>query len=156
MTEFKTKNLIVNLVFFSLGIGFTFLAIIIGYITYEICFGIPLQTVYGKNHYATLRRQFGIFDYNLSIDVDGEQVYKSGDIWGVSERQLRTTLVWDKSGQVVALERMGKIVFAYNADEKRLIKIEETDNFCLAPMPEEYTEKHAKVCEPYNNSFGYQ
>jgi hypothetical protein len=85
---------------------------------------------------------FGIIDYNLAVDVDGKRVYRSGDIWGVSEMQIRATLVWDTTGRVVAFERMGKIHFAYDTEEKREMKEDELKNYCLSPMSEDYTMKN--------------
>jgi hypothetical protein len=151
----SNKNLLVYLVFFFSGIISTFLLICVGYVANDIFFGTPIQTIYGKDHYATLRSSSGILGYRLSVEVDGENVYESGKIWGISERQLRTILIWDKSGGVIALEKMGKIDFSYNADEKRTLQNEEIDDFCFSPMSDEYKESHAKVCEPYKNKFGY-
>lgn len=133
--------------FFSVGLFFGLLMIPICYISYEILFGIPIETVRAKNHKAVLTRNFGIIDYSLSVFVDGEEVYTTGDIWGVTERQLRAVLVWDKTGRVIAFERMGKIVFAFDAEEKRTITNDELRNYCLTPMPENYMLEHQQTCK---------
>jgi len=123
---------------FMFGVIFGLLMIPVGYLFYEILFDMPIQTLNSQNHTATLRRTFGIVDYNLVIEVDGERVYSSGDIWGISERQLRATLVWDKTGRVIAFEKMGKIHFVYDAQERKELGIEELKQYCLSPMPEYY------------------
>ena len=132
---------------FLFGIVFVLVMIPVGYISYEICCGMPIQTLNSQNHSATLRRAFGIADYNLIVEVDGEQVYNSGDIVGLSERQLRATLVWDKTGRVIAFERMGKIYFAYDAQERREIRIDELKQYCLSPMPDNYYLSENKNCK---------
>jgi hypothetical protein len=127
------------------GVIFTLSAIPIGYVSYQIMFGIPIQTIYSKNHTAKLRQMFGIADYNLVVEVDYYQVYRSGDMIG-HPSQLRTTLVWDKTGRVVAFEQMGQIIFAYNAQEKREVKNDELKNYCLSPMMESYRVENQKIC----------
>ena len=119
----------------------------VGYISWEIHFGMPIQTLSSGGHTATLRRLFGIADYNLVVEVDGKRVYQSGDIVGFSERQLRANLVWDKTGRVVAYEQMGKIVFAYDAQEKRTILNDELKDYCLSPMPETYRLYFQNSCK---------
>jgi hypothetical protein len=133
--------------FFMFGLIFGLLMIPVGYISWEIYFGTPIQTLNSEGHTATLRRMFGIIDYNLVVEVDGKRVYHSGDIWGISERQLRATLVWDKTGRVVAYEQMGKIVFAYDAQEKRTIGNDELKDYCLSPMPETYELYFQNSCK---------
>ena len=133
--------------FFISGVLFTFLIIGVGYISREIIWGTPVQTLDSQTHSATLRRAFGIADYNLVVEVDGERVYYSGDIVGFSERQLRATLVWDKTGRVIAFERMGKIYFAYDAQERREIRIDELKQYCLSPMPDNYYLSENKNCK---------
>lgn len=123
---------------FILGIIFSLVMLSVSYVSYEIFVGTTVQALDSPNHTATLRRKFGIIDYNLTIDVDGKQVYDSGDIWGISETQLRATLVWDKTGRVVAYEQMGEIIFAYDAEEERSIGMNELKNYCLSPMPDYY------------------
>jgi hypothetical protein len=130
---------------FMFGVIFTLLAIPVGYISYQILFGIPIQTVYSKQHTAILRQTFGIADYNVVVEVDNHQVYRSGDMIGLPS-QLRTTLVWDKTGRVVAFEQMGQIVFAYNAQEKREVKNDEMKNYCFSPMMESYRVENQKIC----------
>lgn len=127
---------------FMFGIVFGFLTIPVGYISYELLFGLPIQTLSSQNHTAILRKTKSMLGYRLAVEVDGKQVYQSGKIWGVSETQMRETLVWDKTGKVVAFESMGKIKFAYDADEKREIKEDELTNYCLSPMSEDYTMKN--------------
>jgi hypothetical protein len=78
---------------FMFGLIFGLLMIPVGYISNEILFGTPIQSLDSGNHTATLRRTFGIVDYNLVVEVDGKRVYHSGDKWGISETQLRATLV---------------------------------------------------------------
>jgi hypothetical protein len=131
---------------FILGIIFTVLLIPVLYISNEVLFGTPIQTLYSKNHSASLRRNFGIIDYSVSVNVDGKEVYSSGDIWGISERELRLTLIWDKTGRVVALERMGKIVLAYDANNQKEMKLNELNGYCLSPMPEIYMLENQVVC----------
>lgn len=132
---------------FMFGLIFGWLMILVGYISYEIFFGMPVQTLSSQNHMATLRRTFGIIDYNLVVEVDGVRVYNSGDIQGISERQLRATLIWDKTGRVIAFERMGKIYFAYDAQEKRAVSNYELKQYCLSPMPENYRLNENNNCE---------
>lgn len=97
-------------------------------------------------HYAVLRSGFGIIDYHLKVTVDGTVRYDSGDIWGISPTQLRATLVWDKSGRIIALEEMGDIRFAFDAEEQRTIDLEELEAYCLSPMPNKYIAEHIEVC----------
>ena len=132
---------------FMFGLVFGLLMIPIGYISYEVLFGMPIQTLNSKNHTATLRRMFGIVDYNLAVDVDGKRDYWSGDIWGVTEREIRANLDWDTTGRVVAFEKMGKIDFAYDAVEKRELKENELKNYCLSPMPEYYKANFPNNCK---------
>ena len=132
---------------FIFGVIFGLLIIPVGYVSYEVFFGMPIQTLDSRNHTATLRRTFGIIDYNLVVEVDGERVYSSGDIWGISERELRATLVWDETNRIVAYEQMGKIVFAYDAQEKRRIGMDELINYCLSPMPERYKLDFQNSCK---------
>ncbi len=132
---------------FMFGVILGLLMIPVGYIFYEIFFGMPIQTLDSQNHTATLRRTFGIVDYNLVVEVDGERVYNSGDIWGISERQLRVTLVWDETSRIVAYEQMGKIVFAYDAQEKRTMGIGELKDYCLSPMSESYILYFQNSCK---------
>lgn len=129
------------------GIIFGLLVIPVGYISRHFFLGTPVQTLNSQNHTATLRRLFGIVDYNLVIEVDGQKVYHSGDIQGISEKQLRATLVWDETGRVVVFEKMGEIVFAYDAYEKRKMNVEELKNYCLSPMPDSYQTQVNNSCE---------
>lgn len=118
----------------------------VGYVSYEILFGMPLQTLNGKNHYATLSRNRGILGYRLSVVVDGAEIYRTGKIMGASEMELRVTLVWDETGRIVVFEQMGKIVFAYDAEEKRKLDNDELKQYCLSFMPEEYRLNNQNSC----------
>jgi hypothetical protein len=131
---------------FMFGVVFTLAVIPIGYVSYQILFGLPIQTVYSEKHTASLRQTFGVFDYNLLVEIDNQQVYNTGDMVGLPS-QLRTTLVWDKTGKVVIFERMGKISFAYNAEEKRQIDNYELKNYCFSPMMENYRLQNKQICE---------
>ena len=132
---------------FMFGVVSTLLAIPVGYISRELTWGTPIQNLDSQNHTATLRRLFGIVDYNLVIEVDGQRIYHSGDIWGISEQQLRAALIWDKMGRVVVFEKMGEIVFAYDAQEKRTISANEAKSYCLSPMPASYNFEFPNSCK---------
>lgn len=103
-------------------------------------FGLPIETVVSREsgNVAVLREHFGIIDYNLSIDVNGRSVYRSGDIQGFSPSQLRATLVWDKTGRVVILEMMGKPRFAYDAVTNQQIERGGLAGLEFYPMPGDY------------------
>jgi hypothetical protein len=103
-------------------------------------FGLPIQAVHSREsgNIAVLRKHFGIIDYNLSVDVNGRSVYRSGDIQGFSPSDLRATLVWDKSGRVVVLEIMGKPRFAYDAVTNQQIERGGLAGLEFYPMPSDY------------------
>ena len=132
---------------FMFGVVFTLLAIPVGYISRELIWGTPVQSLDSQNHTATLRSLSGMLGYTMIIDVDGQPVYRSGKIMGISEQQLRATLVWDETGRVVVFEKMGEIVFAYDAQEKRTISTNEVKNYCLSPMPASYEFEFPSSCK---------
>lgn len=103
-------------------------------------FGLPIETVVSREsgNVAVLREHSRIIDYNLSIDVNGRSVYRSGDIQGFSPSHLRATLVWDKTGRVVILEMMGKPRFAYDAVTNQQIERGGLAGLEFYPMPSDY------------------
>lgn len=132
---------------FMSGMVFTLLAIPVGYISRELIWGRPVQSLDSQNHTATLRSLLGMLGYTVVIEVDGQPVYHSGKIVGISEQQLRATLVWDETGRVVVFEKMGEVVFAYDAQEKRTISANEAKNYCLSPMPASYEFDFPNSCK---------
>jgi len=122
--------------------------ICISCLLYYFFFGHAIQTASSpkNNHVAVLRSHFGLFDYDLSVSVDGVSLYRSSDIQGTSPVQLRAVLIWDRTGRILAYEELGKIKFAYDVDEKRGVDLSELEQYCLSPMSEEYRQKHQAVC----------
>lgn len=89
----------------------------------------------GIGHSALLYKKGIIVDINFVVTVDGKQVYVSPDYAAFQDRLYRETLVWDKTGQIVVLELMGKRVFAYNARERRELQKGELSKYKFYPMP---------------------
>ncbi len=107
---------------FIAGVVISLLAIPVYWFVSSLTFGRPIQTLHSPNpgHTAVLRRKHTLVDFNFIVEVNGEAVYRSPDLCA-ADRSLRETLVWDKSGQVVVLELMGKRVFAYNATDRQVL-----------------------------------
>lgn len=101
----------------------------------SITTGRNLQTLSAPEtkHTASLLKKYNLADINFIVKVDGTKVYVSPDYIGFSDHLYRETLVWDKSGKVVLFELMGKKVFGYNAEEKRVIDGNELANYTFYP-----------------------
>ena len=108
--------------------------------------GRKLQTVETRDdkHTAKLYKKHNLADINFIVTVDGERVYKSSDYNGFYDGQYRETLLWDTTGTIVALELMGKRVFAYNADTKQAINGAELQQYKLFPLLSDVTYAELK------------
>lgn len=106
----------------------------------SITIGRSIQPLYSpsRNHKAVLLRKHNLADFNFIVKVDGDKVYQSPDLCGGGDHSFRETLVWDKTGQVVILELMGKRVFAYDAVNKRNLEKGELNQYEFSPMPGDY------------------
>lgn len=124
----------------ALSILATLSVLVAGYSLRYFLFGTPVQTVRSteSGNVAVLREHFGIIDYNISVEVNGTSVYRSGDIQGISPTQLRGTLIWDKTGQVVVLELMGRPAFAYDAANNRNVGKSFIKELDFYPMPQDF------------------
>lgn len=108
---------------FIAGVIITLLSIPVYWLFSSLTVGRPIQTLRSPNdrHTAVLRRKHNLADFNFIVEINGRTVYISPDLCGAGDRSLRESLVWDKSGQVVVLELMGKRVFAYNATDGEVL-----------------------------------
>lgn len=88
-------------------------------------------------HSAKLLKKFNLADINFIMTVDGERVFRSGDLMGLSDGSYRETLMWDETGRVVVLELMGKRVFAYDTVEKRPLRKGELSQYKLFPSAQQ-------------------
>lgn len=120
-----------------IGVAITMGLIPVYRIVSSITFGRHIQTVMSANetHSAVLLRKHNLADFNFIVEVDGLRVYTSPDLCGGADHEYRETLVWDKSGQTVVLELMGKRVFAYNANDKVSLGRGQLEEYEFHPMP---------------------
>ena len=88
-----------------------------------------------RAHQAVLLKKYNLADINFIVKVDGERVYESSDLMPFTDHSYRETLLWDKTGRVVALELMGKRVFAFDTHTNRELKKGELSQYQLWPMP---------------------
>ncbi|HYE74063.1 MAG TPA: hypothetical protein VEF04_12065 [Blastocatellia bacterium] len=102
-----------------------------------VLWGKTVQTLNAPQtrHRAALLKKHNLGDINFVVKVDGERVYFSPDYMPFVDGAYRETLVWDKTGNVVVLELMGKRVFAYHAGEKRRLAKGELKQYDLFPTP---------------------
>ena len=91
-----------------------------------------------RAHQAVLLKKYNLADINFIVKVDGERVYESSDLMPFTDHSYRETLLWDKTGRVVALELMGKRVFAFDTHTNRELEKGELSQYQLWPMPSDH------------------
>jgi hypothetical protein len=96
-----------------------------------------IQTLESPNRKdsATLYKINGLGDINFIVKVNGVQVYRTGDLETLPDHLYRETLLWDKKGEVLVLELMGKKVFAYNTAINKALYKGELRDYSLSPLP---------------------
>ena len=102
-----------------------------------LLWGKTLRTATSPNgsHSAKLLKKINLADFNFILTVDGQQVYRSGDLAPLADGSYREMLMWDKTGRVVVLELMGKRVFAYDTIARRPLQKGELTLYKLFPSP---------------------
>lgn len=88
-----------------------------------------------ERHKASLLKKYNLADMNFIVKVDGERVYVGSDLMMFPDHMYRETLLWDDTGKVVALELMGKRVFAYDTEARRELGKGELNQYKLHPVP---------------------
>ena len=84
---------------------------------------------------ATLHKINGSGDLNFIVKLNGVQIYRSPDYGAFTDHQYRETLLWDKTGEVLVLELMGKRVFAFNVKDNKILQKGELSRYILSPLP---------------------
>lgn len=128
------------LVCLTIGILIGLISVPVYKIGTSILGGRHIQTLVspdGKRSAVLLRRN-NLADFNFIVNVDGNRVYESSDLQGLPDNLYRETLVWDKTGKIVVLELMGKRVFAYDAEQQRILGKGELRQYEFYPMPNDY------------------
>ncbi len=84
---------------------------------------------------ATLHKTNGLGDLNFIVKLNGIEIYHSPDYAAFTDHQYRETLLWDKTGEIVVLELMGKRVFAFNTRTQKILQKGELGQYVFFPMP---------------------
>jgi hypothetical protein len=106
---------------FILGIVLTiFLTPILSAVK-EFLLGFEVQSMasFPYGHMARLYTNPGFGEQHFTLEVDGKNVWSSGDAAG---GDLDEKLIWDKTGRIVSLELDGEKVFSYDAEFKKRIE----------------------------------
>jgi hypothetical protein len=127
-----TVVIVIAVILMLLSLGYGFLR--------DIFF--PIRTVQVLNspdgkHRAVLRRIDGI-DVNFFIIVDRKQVYWSPDFAPNSRVDFKERLIWNKTGDIVILEVVGRRLFGYNAQTCKAVSDAELLSIEYSPEPNEW------------------
>ncbi len=106
---------------FILGIIFTVFVTPILSSVKDLLFGYEIQSMasFPYGHMARLYTSPGLGDQTFTLEVDGKNVWSSGD---ATPGDLDEKLIWDKTGRIVTLQLAGKEVLSYNADSNTKIE----------------------------------
>lgn len=119
----RTKNIISHLSIFTLGAVLAIAVMpplkFIGGLAFG--FEIRSRTSFPREHMAKIRTRPGFGEQTLFFEVDGKDVWQSGDMPG---GDLEEELFWDKDGKIVTMELQNQPFIRYDADSKQLIEIE--------------------------------
>ena len=86
-------------------------------------FEIQSMASFPYYHTAKIRTRPGLGDQTLFFEVDGKDVWVSGD---AAPGDLNEKIYWDSTGTIVSFELAGKKTFVFNAESKTEVK-EKTD-----------------------------
>lgn len=102
---------------FVLGIVLSFLIAPIFSLVGTFVWGIEVRSAesFPIGHTAKIRTRPGLGDQTLFFEVDGNDVWKSGD---AAPGDLNETIIWDKTGRYVTFEISGKTIFIYDVESK--------------------------------------
>ncbi|HRH46993.1 MAG TPA: hypothetical protein PKY82_35430 [Pyrinomonadaceae bacterium] len=111
---------------FLLGVFFSFLITPAFSIAKILAWGIEIQSAesFPMGHTAKIRTRPGFGDQTIFFEVDGRDVWQSGD---AAPGDLNEKIVWDKIGRYVTFEFCknefdGKMIFAYDLETKSEVK----------------------------------
>lgn len=114
------------------------------YIVFAVSSGIfgarQIQKLESPNHgsnIATLHKTNGLGDLNFIVKLNSAEIYHSPDYPAFPDHLYRETLMWDKTGEVLVFELMGKRVFAFNTVTKKQLEKGELSKFILFPLTTE-------------------
>jgi len=104
---------------FVLGIVFTITTTPVISAVGELLFGFEIQSMasFPYYHMAKLYTSPGLGDQTLTLKVDGNHVWTSGDAAG---GDLNEKLIWDKTGHILTLELNGENVLIYDAQNQKI------------------------------------
>lgn len=89
----------------------------------DLVFGFEVQSLasFPYEHIARVRSRPGMGDQTLFLEVDGQDVWSSGDMPG---GDLKEKLSWDAAGKIVSLKIQERSLATYDAESKALIVME--------------------------------
>jgi hypothetical protein len=117
----RNKNIVSHLVTFALGLSLAFVMMQVLNFVNEIVFGFEIRsrTSFPMTHMAKLRTRPGGGDQTLFLEVDGKDVWRSGDM---PPGDLGEELSWDAAGKIVTLELQEQPFIRYDAESKKIIE----------------------------------
>lgn len=112
------------------------------YIVFAVSSGIigarqiqKLESPSNRSDIATLHKTNGLGDLSFIVKLNGIEIYHSPDYAALPDHLYRETLLWDKTGEVIVFELMGKRVFAFNTRTKKILQKGELGQYVFFPMP---------------------
>ena len=117
----SSENTTGYLIFLLMGIVLALALMPVSNFIKKLAFGFEIQSMasFPYYHTAKIRTRPGLGDQTLFFEVDGEDVWQSGD---AAPGDLEEKIIWDKTGRFVTFELCGKKIFTYDAESKIEIK----------------------------------